>query len=347
MIKPVVLYGIGDGADKVLELCEAKRIKVSGIFASDDFAKGQVFRGYKVKKLSEIEEEYKDFCILLAFGTKNPEVMERIYRLGEKYELYAPHFPLFGGGHFDADYIKGNMGAIEKAYSLLRDDASRKVYSGAIDFMVSGKLQYLKECESPKSEALDLLGLQSGLYYIDAGAYDGDTVLELNDYLGGKNIKRIDAFEPDRKNFGRLKAHMLESGLSQLCRLHNAAVWSGEQMLCFQAKSGKSSGVGQKQTPEKTPAHRLDDILDYALLEGESLIKYDVEGSEYEAIKGTRGIMAKYAPKLIVSLYHRTGDIFALPLLLHSINPDYDLYIRKHPSLPCWDLNLYAVGRKK
>ncbi|HCA56163.1 MAG TPA: FkbM family methyltransferase, partial [Ruminococcaceae bacterium] len=42
------------------------------------------------------------------------------------------------------------------------------------------------------------------------------------------------------------------------------------------------------------------------------------------------------------ALYHRSEDIFKLPLLLKEINPSYRLYLRQHPHIPAWDLNLYA-----
>ncbi len=39
--KPVVLYGMGDGADKVLNAFAYYGIEVSGVFASDGFVRGQ------------------------------------------------------------------------------------------------------------------------------------------------------------------------------------------------------------------------------------------------------------------------------------------------------------------
>ena len=33
--KPVVLYGMGNGADQIIDLCDGMQIKVAGIFASD------------------------------------------------------------------------------------------------------------------------------------------------------------------------------------------------------------------------------------------------------------------------------------------------------------------------
>ena len=53
--KPVILYGMGNGADKVLDECQRLGINVSGVMASDDFVRGQSFRGFTVKKLSDFE----------------------------------------------------------------------------------------------------------------------------------------------------------------------------------------------------------------------------------------------------------------------------------------------------
>lgn len=49
----------------------------------------------------------------------------------------------------------------------------------------------------------------------------------------------------------------------------------------------------------------------------------------------------------MVSLYHRNEDIFALPLLIRRLNPNYDLYIRHQLYIPAWETNLYAVPSQK
>ena len=348
--KPVILYGMGSGADKILNLCAVKNIKINGVFASDNFARGNNFRGFKVGKLSEIEEEYKDFCILTAFATRDEEVINRIYKLDEKYELYAPNFPVFGDVYPDHDFFAGNIGELEKAYSLLSDDMSRIVYANAVNFMISGKIKYLKNICSEKSDALDLLDLREDLYYIDAGAYDGDTIFELKNYLDKKNIsiKKITAFEPDKKNFSKLEKNMPENNLSGTCELFNLGVWSEEKTLYFDSKSGRNSSLNPTDPKKQTEirVNTLDNMINSGESNnGEILIKYDVEGSEYEALNGAKSIIQKYSPKLIVSLYHKNEDIFKLLLLIHSINPNYNFYIRKHRYIPCWDVNLYAVPR--
>ena len=54
--KPIVLYGMGNGADKIIDWCEANSVKVSGIFATDEFVRYQSFRGLIVEKYSDIFE---------------------------------------------------------------------------------------------------------------------------------------------------------------------------------------------------------------------------------------------------------------------------------------------------
>ena len=72
-------------------------------------------------------------------------------------------------------------------------------------------------------------------------------------------------------------------------------------------------------------------------------IKYDVEGAETEALLGSREIIKTNAPALLVSAYHRSADLFRLPLLVHELDPAYRLYLRRAPGVPAWDINLFAV----
>ena len=71
-------------------------------------------------------------------------------------------------------------------------------------------------------------------------------------------------------------------------------------------------------------------------------IKMDVEGSEALALRGGMHTLKQYKPKLNIACYHRSEDLYTLPLLIHELQPDYKIYIRRHPCLPCWDLNLYC-----
>ena len=72
-------------------------------------------------------------------------------------------------------------------------------------------------------------------------------------------------------------------------------------------------------------------------------LKMDVEGCERQAIIGGVNTLRRDKPKLNIAVYHRSEDIFSIPLLISSIVPGYRLYLRQHPYIPAWDLTLYGV----
>ena len=65
---PIFIYGMGDGALKILSVFEKYNIPTAGFFASDEFVRGHSFEGHLVHKLSQIEQLVEDFVIVLAFS---------------------------------------------------------------------------------------------------------------------------------------------------------------------------------------------------------------------------------------------------------------------------------------
>ena len=55
--KPIVLYGMGNGADMIIEVLESLSLTFSDVFASDGFVRGHSFHGKKVLTYSEIKEK--------------------------------------------------------------------------------------------------------------------------------------------------------------------------------------------------------------------------------------------------------------------------------------------------
>ena len=100
------------------------------------------------------------------------------------------------------------------------------------------------------------------------------------------------------------------------------------------------SEYDEKNTP--VPALPLDGIL---CGEAVDYIKFDVEGAEKEALMGCEKTIAAYRPDLCISLYHRSGDIFNLPLMLEKASPGYSMFLRRVRCLPAWEINLYAVKK--
>ena len=106
--RPIAMYGMGDGAQKILNACEAFGIHIDEIFASDEFVRGHSFAGYRVKKLSELQEQYEDFVIVIAFASQRPELLERFAALDAQYTVVAPDVPVAGGELFTPEFARAH-----------------------------------------------------------------------------------------------------------------------------------------------------------------------------------------------------------------------------------------------
>lgn len=345
--KKIVLYGMGDGAEKIKAVLDERGVEVSDVMASDDFVRGQSFLGYRVKKLSEIEAEHGDgFVILVCFGTQIPEVAEHIYKIAETHELYAPNVPVVGDGLFDLEYARANKSELEKVYKMLADEQSRKVFECVIRYKLSGDIKYLRECETPSDEKFDLLNIGTEETVVDLGAYDGDTLVE---FLNGTSMqfKKLYAMEPDNRNYRKLKRRLYMIG-SALLEAYNVGAWDEDTTITFNMRAGRSSAASTGNTSNHGRTARYRDIKMMktdTMLRGEpaTYIKMDVEGAEENAIKGARETITAYKPKLNVAVYHRNEDMFRLPLLIAEMNKKYKFYLRHHPYIPDWDTNLYCI----
>ncbi len=335
-VLPVVIYGTGNGADKIINEFDRRGIKICGVAASDDFVRGQIFRSFTVRKISDFEKEYGDFIIITAFGTSLEDVMQRIFTLSQKHTVLAADVPVYGQNIWDMHFYEENREDIERAYDIFADRRSKDVYEKLINYKLSGSLSYLRPAYSDKDEVFkEILCLSDNESYLDLGAYRGDTIDELLHYTGGK-YNHITALEPDRKTFAKLKAHV---GEMKNIRLYRMGIWSDDTDLPFDASLGRGSGIRQGGS-EMLAVTRIDTLYHSRKL---TYLKMDVEGCERQAIIGGVNTLRRDKPKLNIAVYHRSEDIFSIPLLISSIVPGYRLYLRQHPYIPAWDLNLYGV----
>ena len=329
--KPVVLYGMGDGADKILSIFETKGIKCADIFASDEFVRGHSFHSIRVKKLSEIEELYGEFTVVLAFATNRDEMIERIFKIAEKHTVLAPDVPVAGISLFTKEFFSLHKEEFEKAYSLLADDESREAYERIINFKIGADISLLKPFFEKQRVYGEILNFE-GETIADLGAYDGDTVREF--IAADKNYKKIFALEPDPKNFKKLVRNT--DGLRDVIPL-NYGAWDKEQTGFFSSESSRNSAISLKGKQIKLIS------VDELIKEPISVLKMDIEGSELKAIEGAKRIIKECKPKLYICAYHRSEDMFALPLKIHEICPEYRFYFAHHKYIPAWESNFYGI----
>lgn len=340
---PVALYGTGNGADKILDACIKYGIKISGVFAGDGFVRNREFRGFKVESLEDIEKRLSDFIILLCFGTTRADVTEQIREAARRHKMYIPDVPLYGGELFDYGFILRSREKLAAARSLLSDAESKAVFDDMISFRLGGEGKYLSRTESAEKSLEVLIApyVKKGGLCIDCGAFTGDSASAAVSTLSPKCLI---AAEPDSRSFRKLSEYAGSEGRCRVVPV-NAAVGDTLGQTVFLSGSGRSSGKATNARRAKEISVKT--VTVDSLCDGENnapvFIKYDVEGDEAAAIRGSERTIKSFRPALAVSVYHRSADIFEIPLYLHRLCPSYSFYLRRVPCIPAWDITLFAV----
>ena len=333
---PIVCYGTGNGADKIFDEFERLGIKISAVMASDGFVRDRSFRGFKVKSLSDCENEFGDFYCVICFGSQLKSVTDNIKSVAAKHKTFVPSVSVYGNGIANREFFERNKSRICNIYSLLADEKSKDVFFKFVNFEYSGGLDILLSCESDKEEVFsDILRLGKNEDYLDLGAYNGDTIKEFL-YFSGNEYGSITAVEPAPRNFKKLMEYT--KSMSNIT-LVNKGIWSGELTMGFARKGGRNSYL-LNAAQAKTDTVSVDEI---SKSESITYIKADIEGAESEMLDGAEITLKRLKPKLNIAAYHRIEDIFILPEKILEVNPEYKIYFRHHPYIPGWDTNFYCV----
>ena len=361
--KPIVLYGTGDAAEKILKELDARDIRASGIFASDGFVRDREFAGFKVMSYAEACRRFGSMCVLLCFGSHRPDVIENIVRISREQVLYAPDLPVAGKGLFDRKYYLQNKDRFDAVYGMLADEQSRLVFSKVIEYKLTGRIGPLLECCTPEEENWMLLfdgdsERKSGLAFLDLGAYTGDTA-ELFIKLCGGKYSHIIAVEPEKRNFRKLSENL---SVFDGIELIQAAAGSADRPITIEKGKGRGGQACQAEPGmaaiqvepyEQRIAARnssphgisimqksVDSILKGSPVD---IIKMDIEGAESDAIEGAAKTIRTHHPRMLIAAYHRTEDLYAIPEKVLSISPGYKLFLRKDPCIPAWGVNYIFV----
>ncbi len=332
--KPIVLYGMGDGGDRVLSFLQENGLAASGVFASDEFVRGQTFRGFPVLTYAQAKERFGDMIVLLAFGTHLPEVLSRIEQIASEQELYCPDFPVAGEQLFTAEFYEEKLPRFDAVYARLADAQSRLVFDNTIRYKLTGDISYLRSCETTAEEAYEnILMLQPGESLADLGAYRGDTAADFVRFC--PSYASMDLFEPDAYTF----RHLLENSKNYVnCNCWNLATSDHTGSLPFSSRGGRNSAAGKAET------FVACDGVDHVLAgRPATFFNIDVEGHERQAIAGAAETIRRCDSKILIAAYHRSEDFFAIPEQVLSIVPDKKIYLRHFPQLPAWDTNFYFV----
>ena len=200
-----------------------------------------------------------------------------------------------------------------------------EILPGSIDKRIQFKNEFLK----PNPEEV----------FIDAGAYNGDT-LKLMLESAPFEFREFIALEPDPNNFTALNEYIgsLNHKASSKITTFPVAVSNFNGEIYFDGSGTEQAQISSKGHI-KVECRRIDDLLNDKEI---TFIKMDIEGAEPDAIEGASNIIKNKSPILAISVYHEIEHLWRIVHLINSIKKGYFFFFRPHAA-GGWDYIVYAV----
>ena len=339
---PTVIYGAGIYAREVAGFLKRQGVDVAAYVVDDPYADKASKDGIKPVRFGQAQGLFEKFNVVIGFcgdpyrsaenvRAKNVPGVNRIEiidcRFWERFELLS------------RSYVETHRRAFEAVYDSLQDELSKDTLVGFLNAKMLYDPRSLKPLYSSRHyfpEDLPFFKPVQKDVFIDGGAYTGDTLAHIVSMTGGRGCALYFAFEPDERNAARLIDYVERTKLGSV-KVFRRGLWSKGGRLPFQDRGEPWSSVGQEQSVE-IDAGTIDELGVAA-----SFIKMDIEGSEYEALKGAKTTLRTHKPKLAIAVYHKLSDLTTIPAYIRELCPGYRFYFRIH-SLFSEEMVLYAVA---
>ncbi len=232
--------------------------------------------------------------------------------------------------------------SIRRCYSILADEDSRQLLREQLlwrywlDFAALSPPLDANDTYFP----MDLLSPTADEVFADCGSFDGDSIRSFHRHWSGQ-FQRAFAFEPDPVNRGALGSNMEALGISNRVTVMPYAVGNINGQVSFACNSSASSHV--TSAGAAIECRRLDDI-EWTV--APTYIKMDIESAEPEALAGGSQLLRRHQPVLAVCTYHRSEHLWDIPNLIHSIAPEYQIFLRRYAE-ECWEGVCYAIPKNR
>lgn len=178
----------------------------------------------------------------------------------------------------------------------------------------------------------DLFKPDNNEIFVDAGTFDGSTIIEYYKWLGDRNGKCY-GLEPVKEMYESASKLVVDENIMGTS-IYNAAAWNCNEelhiMIDQKADGEIWGGSAVSDSGVISVAGRSIDSILEENDSGVTFIKMDIEGSELKALEGAKNSIIKYKPKLAISVYHKPMDILEIPDYILSLVGDYKFFIRHY-----------------
>lgn len=168
------------------------------------------------------------------------------------------------------------------------------------------------------------------------GVHPGDVVLDCGASVGTftrqalrRGASHVVAIEPAPWSLECLRRNLSEEIGQGRVVVYPKGVWDRDDQLDLTVGSESSSSAGTLVLGHGTrltatvPLTTIDHLVAELGLPRVDFIKMDIEGAEPNALRGASDTVARFHPRLAISLEHRATDPETIPALTRRLWPDY------------------------
>ncbi|MBH3359489.1 FkbM family methyltransferase [Pseudomonas guariconensis] len=334
----VYIFGAHQVGVLLARLYVARGGRVCAFLDNDPAKQGSQIDGIPVRKLDRSRMS-EDVLIVLGSGRYSVEIEQVLHAEGWSNTFTMQQFL----AAMDTPYITESSfrnyrstvvqqrASFISAFLCLDDERSRQVFDG----LIRQRLGFGHAAPEIRSAFMDeyldkdFISSSDVMHYVDAGAYNGDTLARLESRLG--TVGSACLFEPEFRAYqeclhrfqGRSEVTVLQAAMTE----HPGQLASPTSNSCDVL--GVLSTEPQSATPSHVPGLPLDEVATLPV----TLIKLDIEGGEEGALKGARQIIQRDRPKLCVCAYHRSDDLWKLIDTVLSMRDDYKVGVRHYSDI--------------
>ncbi|MFN4021482.1 MAG: FkbM family methyltransferase [Hydrogenophilus thermoluteolus] len=315
-----------------------KIIPLDGVI--DDFTNASLFCDIPIVKMINIP---KNAMVINAAGGRTIQAKKRLDSLGVQNIDYFKFLKITRlklpnivfNENFDNEFLS-NISRYQWLFDIIQDKYSLLLLYNLLLFRLTYDLAFLESIyiDPSKQYFEDFLKISHfGEVFVDAGGFKGETSI----YFASNypNYRSIHLFEPNTDNYLECTKN-----LQKYPNIHcyPVGLYNKQKHSCFSNKESASHVSDYGDTIVKL------DLLDNILTEDPTYIKMDIEGSEINALQGSRKIIKRSKCKLAVSAYHRPGDYWKIPDLILSLHDKYEIKIR-HYSESIYETVMYFLPK--
>lgn len=173
----------------------------------------------------------------------------------------------------------------------------------------------------------------NGDVVISCGAFMGETTIWFADRVGRNG--KVYSFEPTEYTYEVALRNVINNSLQDVVTMVQCGVWDEDTDLEINVSKGlaeKSCNSITSGGGEKIKVTKIDTYIKENDINKVDFIKMDIEGAEMKALIGASKTIKRYKPQLAICVYHKSDDLFEIPIFISDLVPEYKFYLSQKNS---------------